>query len=473
MPTRDSADKEAFAVMDDFERRLRAAMESAVASEQPPGNLAGLVRRRHRRHVARVAVAVAAVIAAALAAVPPTWAALLGGTTHAAAGPAQACPSSGPQGAGGPIAYFDEGATVRRVNLATGTQGKPIKVGSYPWEIVIAPDGKTAYVIADVGSRASKLVTPINLATDTAGKPINVGAMASAIAIAPDGKTAYVTSPTSNTSGTVTPINLATDKPGKPINVGANAWAIAITPDGKTAYVALSNLNPVHPPPGWKPPADTVRPVNLVTSTPGKPIKVGSNPYAIAITPDGKTAYVANANSGTVTPIATATNTPGKPINVGLPGPEAIAITPDGKTAYVLSGIARAMVTPIDLATNTPGKPINVGQFPGTIAITPDGKTAYVSSGIAQTMVTPIDLATNTPGKPINLGFYTAGGSSEAFAIMPLTCRNQVVTHAVTKVASGSLLAGWEITLMIIVSLVLTAGVAIVYLTNRPGSKPE
>jgi WD40-like Beta Propeller Repeat len=45
---------------------------------------------------------------------------------------------------------------------------------------------------------------------------------------------------------------------------------------------------------------------------------------------------------------------------------------------------------------------------------------------------------------------------------------NQGVTHVVARAASGSPLSGWEITLIIIVSFVLTAGVAIVYLTNRP-----
>jgi hypothetical protein len=45
---------------------------------------------------------------------------------------------------------------------------------------------------------------------------------------------------------------------------------------------------------------------------------------------------------------------------------------------------------------------------------------------------------------------------------------HQVVTHVVARAASGSPLSGWEITLLIIVSLILTAGVAIVYLTNRP-----
>jgi DNA-binding beta-propeller fold protein YncE len=48
------------------------------------------------------------------------------------------------------------------------------------------------------------------------------------------------------------------------------------------------------------------------------------------------TAYVANFASGTVTPIATATNTPGSPITVGT-NPVAVALTPDGKTAYVVN----------------------------------------------------------------------------------------------------------------------------------------
>jgi YVTN family beta-propeller protein len=54
---------------------------------------------------------------------------------------------------------------------------------------------------------------------------------------------------------------------------------------------------------------------------------VGNLPWAIAITPNGKTVYVVNNGSGTVTPIGTATNTAGKAIIVGL-APVSIAITP-------------------------------------------------------------------------------------------------------------------------------------------------
>jgi DNA-binding beta-propeller fold protein YncE len=143
----------------------------------------------------------------------------------------------------------------------------------------------------------------------------------------------------------------------------------------------------------------------------------------IAFTPDGKTAYVVNFNDS-VTPISTATGTPGKPIPVGgsprFGDPHRgnpvgqIAITPDGKTAYVAFG---SDVTPINTATGTPGKTIHVGgQLNGAldtqIAITPDGKTAYLITGSG---VTPISTATNTPGKTIHVG----GRVFQAPAITP------------------------------------------------------
>ncbi len=48
-------------------------------------------------------------------------------------------------------------------------------------------------------------------------------------------------------SGTVTPITTATGKAGKAINVGSFPWAIAVTPNGKTAYVANSGSGTVTP----------------------------------------------------------------------------------------------------------------------------------------------------------------------------------------------------------------------------------
>ena len=87
--------------------------------------------------------------------------------------------------------------------------------------------------------------------------------------------TAYVV----DTSGQVTPIRGAIA--GTPITTGSNARAIAITPNGKTAYIADGD-------------AGTVTPIDTATNTAGHPIRTGTLPTAIAITPNGKTAYVAN-----------------------------------------------------------------------------------------------------------------------------------------------------------------------------------
>ena len=118
------------------------------------------------------------------------------------------------------------------------------------------------------------------------------------------------------------------------------------------------------------------------------------------------TAYVVNYNSDTVTPIPTATNTALKPVKTGYGGPDAIAITPNGKTAYIANGagggdqMSADTVTPIRTSTNTALKPIKTGNShggsgPDAIAITPNGKTAYVANGGGDS-VTPINIATDT-----------------------------------------------------------------------------
>jgi YVTN family beta-propeller protein len=193
-------------------------------------------------------------------------------------------------------------------------------------------------------------------------------------------------------AGTVTPIDVATGRAGTAIQPGNSPWTVAITPDGKTAYVAGYNGG--------------VTPVNLATGRVGTPIPVGGGMDAIAITPDGRTAYVAH-NDG-VTPIDLATGRAGTLIPVNLGNNEkAIAITPDGKTAYVGNFVADS-ITPIDLATGRVGTPIPAGAL--AIAITPDGRTAYAADGD----LTPIDLATGTAGTPIQ-----AGNGVWAVAITP------------------------------------------------------
>jgi YVTN family beta-propeller protein len=238
--------------------------------------------------------------------------------------------------------------------------------------------------------------------------------------ITPDGKTAY--SINGFPSLTLTPIDLATNRPGKPIKISEPPQTTAMAPDGKAYVVIQTGSMTSH---GFRAAYD-FRSLDLATGRLGKPVKLSGEPEAIAITPNGKTAYVAMFSSGTVTPINLSANKAGKPIKISgnPPGknfmglPFAIAITPDGKTAYVTNG-ASGTVTPIDLATNMPGKPIKISGKPGAdaIAISADGTTAYVANQPSST-VTPIYLATGTPEKPIRFGHGWDSGF-EAIAIVP------------------------------------------------------
>jgi DNA-binding beta-propeller fold protein YncE len=252
-------------------------------------------------------------------------------------------------------------------------------------------------------------------------------------------------------AGTLTPISTATNTPGRPIHVGNSPFSngmgqVAITPDGRTAYVITGN---------------SVTPVSTATGTAGKPIKVVSrgvfHPDFIAITPDGKTVYVATSATYTVTPINTATNTPGKPIRVGW-YPGWIAITPDGKTAYVRTWSG---VTPISTANGTPGKPIRMHSGTGfaQVAITQDGKTAYATSGIPSgrragtATLIPINTATNARGKPIDVGKGESGGgivftpdgkTAYAVTVTPGECPGKcgIGTAMVTPVSTATGMAG-------------------------------
>jgi DNA-binding beta-propeller fold protein YncE len=224
--------------------------------------------------------------------------------------------------------------------------------------------------------------------------------------------TAYVLS--NGPAGAVTPIRSATNQAGPAIPIGNYPGLLAITPNGKTAYL----LN------GY----GSVIPIRTATNTDGPAIPVEGSPVAMAITPNGKTLYVATrvgqseTDPDAVIPIRTATNTAEPAIGVP-PDSHAIAITPDGKTAYVLASTyylmdsndtAPGSVTPIKTATNTARPAISDPDSALAMAFTRNGKTAYL---LSSDNVTPIKTTTNTPGTAIPVA-----GNSTAIAVTPASC---------------------------------------------------
>ncbi len=262
-----------------------------------------------------------------------------------------------------------------------------------PLGIAIAPNGDTAYVTNSNGHT----VTPIDIKTSpfTLETPIRVGSGPAAIAISPSGATAYVSNFNSNT---VTPIDLTTSPATaeRPIAVGSGPWSIAVSPNGK--WVCVSNSE-----------GQSVSVINTITRQ-ATSLQLTSAPQAIAMTPNGAAAYVANGHQ--VTPIDLSSTTPVLERAIAVSnGPLGIAITPNGTMAYTANN--DDTVTPIDLATTpaTPGAAFSVGSItqPDGIAIAPDGETAFVAN--ASNTVTPIDIAAKSPRSeaPVQVGSASFG----------------------------------------------------------------
>src|ERR1035437_1245398 len=114
------------------------------------------------------------------------------------------------------------------------------------------------------------------------------------IGLSANAQTAYIVNYGSNN---VSVINLTTNTVTGTIPVGANPDAIAISPDGSKAYVANYDVN------------GTVSVINTATNTVIATITVGTDPYAVAVSPDGSQVYVSNWSDGTLSVINAATNT--------------------------------------------------------------------------------------------------------------------------------------------------------------------
>jgi YVTN family beta-propeller protein len=309
-------------------------------------------------------------------------------------------------------AFVADGAssTVSTIDVKTRTKNPTdIAVGKTPLGVTITPDGKTAFV----ANRDSGTVSTIDVKTRTKNAAdIPVGPRPAAVAFTPTGRTAFVTNgslapgPMVPGSDTVSTIDVKTrTKNPTDITVGRLPSLVAVTPDGRTAFI--TNLG-----------SDTVSAIDVQTRTKDPTdIPVGGEPAGIAITRDGKTAFVANSGNYGATPfpqgnsvstidVQTRTKDP-TDIPVGT-GPAGVAITPDGKTAFVAN--QGGTVSTIDVKTRTKHPDdIPVGKMAAGVAITSDGKTAFVTNLQGGTVST-IDVKTRTKNPTdINVGLNPIG----------------------------------------------------------------
>lgn len=132
-------------------------------------------------------------------------------------------------------------------------------------------------------------------------------------------------------------------------------------------------------------------------------------PYGVAFSPDGATAYVAKTR-GSLSVIDTASRSVVDTIELPQ-GVLEVAVTPDGKSIYVTSYYSNT-VSVVDAATRTVSDTITVGYNPIGITISKDGKTVYVANQSGKTV-----SVINTTTKAVSS--LTVGGQPIAVAVSP------------------------------------------------------
>ncbi len=274
------------------------------------------------------------------------------------------------------VVVNDQYPTSNSITEVTGTgsswlAGRPLVLGSGNFglsSIAFTPNGKTAYV--DEG--ASNKIAPIDPSTFRPGKSFSAGVIAPFYdAVTPNGRLLLTVGLKSDS---IAAINTASQKVQFTVKVGLEPTSLVILPNNRFAYVENSLSNTV----------------SVVTLT-GKPKVVKtisfpgggcSDPSYAAVTPDGESVYVTCAASYELWRINVLTNI-AMPSGINIPkgagpangGVHQVVITPNGRTAYVANGND---IYPISLVKSKVGKGISMTHA-WSLSLSHDG--VYLMTG--------------------------------------------------------------------------------------------
>lgn len=205
------------------------------------------------------------------------------------------------------------------------------------------------------------------------------------------------------------------------MKVGVSPSAVAVSPDGRTVYLANSD--------------DSITQVSAATGRAGRRIAIShgspgrdAGTDSLAVTPDGRTLFTTVTDNVTQASLALARvdlRTGREAARVQVPGGvDQFVMTRDGRTLYVLSG--DSALYPVDVATGRVAAalaaPDYVLESAVTMVLSPDGGTLWIAtnedgpdaSDVLSGAVTPVSTRTGTAGAPIKVGWTPA-----ALAITP------------------------------------------------------
>lgn len=154
--------------------------------------------------------------------------------------------------------------------------------------------------------------------------------------------------------------------------VEAAPYQVALSPDGKQAWVS-----------NWS--SDTVSVVDLVGDAPVRHVKVGKNPTGLAVSADGKRVFAAASDADLVAAIDAATlavttwSLKADPTDPEGISPTDLQLSPDGKRLYVVAAGENAVLV-LDTTSGRRLGAIPAAQYPTEVEVDPAGGKLHIVS---------------------------------------------------------------------------------------------
>lgn len=300
------------------------------------------------------------------------------------------------------------------VDPATLTVVAQVPSGPDPHEVVASADGSLAY-ISNYGGGAFNTISPIDLVKQQPLPVIDLGPLRGPHGLEFVGGKLWFTAEGSKAVGSYDPVSHQVDWA---LGTGQNrTHMLVVSKDLKR--ILTTNVS-----------SGTVTVAELSVRQPGRPgqgpggppraewdetvVKVGNGAEGFDVTPDGKEAWVANAQDGTISVIDLTAKRVTQTIQANVGGANRLKITPDGTLAFV-SSLRGPNVTVLRVATRQVVKRVAVGHGAAGIQMQPDGARAYVAC-TPDNYVAVIDVKTLSV-----VGHVAAGGRPDglAWAVRP------------------------------------------------------
>jgi YVTN family beta-propeller protein len=223
-----------------------------------------------------------------------------------------------------------------------------------------------------------------SVSSKTVTGAINVGVAPTGVTINPAGTEAYVTNQLSSNLGV---IDVATSTQVATIPLGWDPFVVAFSGNGATAYVATNQ--------------GMVYSISTATRAKTDSVMTGNGSNGLAIAPNGQRVYVSAFAAGRIYEIDLASFDVLRTFITNFGIPQGIVVSQDGTELYVADQNGAVQVWNLAAGTRTTSIPVANGGF--GLAASPNGATLYATSMTG--WVSQVDRATRT----VTRAFYVGG----------------------------------------------------------------